>query len=226
MRMVIAVVGLGLVACSTEKPEVPGTTTGPTDLPTSGPTTSTTTSGAPTGSSTTGAPTGTGTTSSTTTTDTAVVTYELEVNLTADDAWSLWIDGIPIDQQVGWSFATTSTTVVDLNTDGPHVVAVHAYDVYGVISGFLSEVKLDGQVIGLTGSGSWRVMDTQPPPDWVDPWFDDSSWGAAPLCTASDVATWGGQPASLMATGAQWVWPRPCRSLGDAWFRLYFEITP
>jgi hypothetical protein len=149
------------------------------------------------------------------------------VLLTGDDAWEMWIDDVPIDSQVGWSFTNTSSTMVDLNTDGPHVVAVHAYDVYGVIGGFMAEVKLNGAVIGLTGNGSWKVMDAPPPYDWKDPWFDDSAWPAPDLCDPADVLTyWQDRPTALTALGAQWVWPRPCRSLGDGWFRMPFFIAP
>ena len=79
----------------------------------------------------------------TTTTQTTNVTelpiYTLEVLLTVDDAWDLYVDGVFIDAQSGWSFADTSTSVVNLNTDGPHVVAVHGYDQQQIISGFTAQ---------------------------------------------------------------------------------------
>lgn len=163
----------------------------------------------------------------TTTTDTGDKIYELEVLMTADDAWELWIDDTFIDAQIGWSFTDTNETVLDLNTDGPHVVAVHAYDAYNVIAGFMAEVRLNGQVIGLTGTGGWKVVGSQPPADWTDPWYDDSSWSAPTACDPTDVSIyWQDRPVDLTSVGAGWVWPRPCRDLGDAWFRLPFFIAP
>ena len=147
--------------------------------------------------------------------------------MTADDAWELWIDGNFIDSQEGWSFTDINETTLDLDTDGPHVVAVHAYDVFNVIAGFMAEVRLNGQVIGLTGSNGWRVVGSQPTADWIDPWYDDSSWNAPSACDPTDVSIyWQDRPVDLTSVGAGWVWPRPCRDLGDAWFRLPFFIAP
>lgn len=147
-------------------------------------------------------------------------TRRIEVMLTADDAWEMWIDGSPVPPQPG---RTLWTTVDMVSVDMPgrrHVVAVHAWDVAQVISGFIAAVHVSGEPYAVTGDPRWVMVNTPPPPDWIERRFDDSGWAPAQACPPEESAIWGGQPAALVAVGAQWVWGLPCRGLGEVWLRL------
>ncbi len=153
--------------------------------------------------------------------------YLLEVTLTVDDGWAMWVDGIPIDQAEGWDFSNTNDTQLNLNTDGPHVIAVYGYDSYNVISGFMAEAKLNGAPLALTGQGGWVVAPSRPDAAWTEVNYDDSWFEAPQLCSAADVNQfWGLRPEDLTKAGAQWIWNKPCRDLGEAWFRFNFNIEP
>jgi hypothetical protein len=153
--------------------------------------------------------------------------YLLEVTLTVDDGWAMWVDGIAIDQAEGWDFSNTNDTQLNLNTDGPHVIAVYGYDSYNVISGFMAEAKLNGAPLALTGQGGWLVAPSRPDASWTEVTYDDSWFEAPQLCSAADVTQfWGIRPEDLTKVGAQWIWNKPCRDLGEAWFRFNFHIDP
>ncbi len=150
-------------------------------------------------------------------------TWDLEVELTMDDAWAMWIDGDSMGSSTGWSHADTIAETVTITHEGPHVVAVHGWDEYSVISGFLSVVKVDGTVEALTGDGQWKMTTTEPDPKWIYAQYDDSAWGAPARCT--DTSPWGTTPAVLRDQGAEWIWHNSnCRVLGEAWFRLIVTI--
>jgi hypothetical protein len=150
--------------------------------------------------------------------------FEVQVDLTADDAWEMWIDAQAAGAEQGWSYASIQQTAVSLQQDGPHVVAVHAYDTHGVISGFLAQVSVEGVPRGHTGDGTWKMTTTTPPTDWADPRFDASTWTTPIPCTSSDLATWNNNPAALLGTGAKWVWSGNCHSLGNVWLRYEFTL--
>ncbi len=145
------------------------------------------------------------------------VDYEIELMLTADDALEAYIDGVDVTgpNASGWSGVDTVTTTL---SSGEHVIAVHAWDVATVISGFIAGVWIDGAAADVTGDGSWLVS-TSPDSGWEDVGFDDSGWSTPAPC--SDTSPWGGAPIS----GADWVWwTSDCRALGEGWFRLNLSL--
>jgi hypothetical protein len=157
--------------------------------------------------------------------DTYVVekTWSLEVNITADDSWQMWIDGEPAGAATGWSVTDVHEAAVVLNQDGPHVIAVHAYDLYNVISGFIAYVTVDGQKVAVTGDGKWRMVGEEPEADWFMPWYNDDHWTQPNICAVT--TPWGSNPTDLTKIGAQWVWDNSnCYVLGATWFRLEFQI--
>ena len=150
-------------------------------------------------------------------------TWELEVNITADDSWQMWIDGEPAGAATGWSVTDVYESEVILKQDGPHVIAVHAYDLYNVISGFIAYVTVDGEKKSVTGDGRWRMVAEEPDASWFMPWYDDSQWSPAQICAVT--APWGTNPVDLTQAGAQWIWyDSNCYVLGQTWFRLEFQI--
>ncbi len=153
----------------------------------------------------------------------AVLDYEVEVLLTADDQWLGWIDGTSISapNQTSWSYTDTLTWTLQ---SGTHVLAIHAEDVASVISGFNSVVWIDGVREVRTGDGVWKMTNTMPSSDFIYDTFDDSSWSTAIVC--ADQSIWGTYwPADFIAEGAQWVWwTSSCGDLQEAWFRLVIEL--
>lgn len=150
-------------------------------------------------------------------------TWLLEINLTVDDAWAMWLDAQPLGTGQGWSHTDVFESDVTLNSDGPHVLAVHGWDEFSVISGFMSAVYIDGELEAVTGSGAWHMIAEDPGANWMFPEYDDDHWGVPQKC--SDTTPWGSNPPDLLAEGAEWVWHSTnCRQLGEAWFRLEFEV--
>lgn len=151
-----------------------------------------------------------------------VVEYAVQIELTADDAWEGWVDGVAMDTglQGGWSTASTYDYMLE---SGTHVFAVYATDQVAVIAGFVASVRIDGVPEVLTGDGSWVHTNSSPSGSWADVAFDDSSWTTAPACT--DTSPWGSSPASILGDGAVWIWhDGDCRALGEGWYRLVLEL--
>ena len=149
--------------------------------------------------------------------------HDLRFYGTADDRLDVWVDGdvLPLVNNEGWS--ALDDVLFTLPT-GPHVIAVHAQDIARAISGFIALVEVDGAPLAATGAG-WVVADTDPGVGWEALGYDDSAWVAPTACTPSEVAVWGTYwTADLIAAGAEWIWVRPCLSLGEGWFRLDFEL--
>lgn len=152
--------------------------------------------------------------------------YEVSIELTADDQWSGYLDGVEFtssaSSSVGWSSADTLTFTL---SSGDHVFAVEANDTAAVVAGFLAAVSIDGTYEYLTGDGSWLVYPTTPSTGWEDVSYSSSAWSTASSCSASTTTSWSTSPSALRATGANWIWDSTnCRSLGDAWFRLEFTL--
>ncbi|MFK7991558.1 MAG: hypothetical protein AB8I08_36415 [Sandaracinaceae bacterium] len=141
----------------------------------------------------------------------------LSLLVTADDAYTVYLDGQPIGGDSRWQSGDTYALNV---SPGPHVLAVRAEDQHAVIAGFRAALYREGQIIARTGDGVFVAM-PNPPVGFEQPGFDDSGWPLAQVC--SDTRPWGGQPANLEATGAAWVWGRDCGSLGVTGFRMGFE---
>lgn len=151
--------------------------------------------------------------------DCAEVDHEVFLSLAADDAWEVWADGV----YQGASAATWSTATDFFLTfeTGPHVLAVHAWDVYGMPSGFIAAVAVDRTPFALTGDGSWTLLRSTPSPGWELAGFDDSAWAVPDVCTGG---WWGTSPSSLWGAGAVMVWEGDCTGVGEGWFRLEMDL--
>lgn len=150
---------------------------------------------------------------------------QLEILITADDAWRGWLDGVEFTGPNAGVWSVSDTVTLTTEPGCEHVIAIYAQDLYQLISGLFLQITMTGpsgtQVL-LTGSEPWLVSQDEPSGDWTAPDFDDSGW--QPTVTCSYEGYWGGSPADLYATGARWVWwDSDCTVLGDGWFRLKLD---
>lgn len=154
------------------------------------------------------------------TADTSIDLQNIEVLITADDGWEMFIDDRQIPPAQNWRTWNYSDTVIADVPGRRHVVAIHSLDLAQVIAGMEAAVWVSHELYSLTGDNRWVMTNTFPGPGWQRKRFDDSAWRTPDLCTPQEVAVWGGRPEDIAATGAQWVWQAPCFGLGEAWFRL------
>lgn len=145
----------------------------------------------------------------------------VHLDATADDAWEGFVDGAPFGSGGGWNALWTADARL---TPGPHVLAVHAWDTAGVISGFIGVLHAGSATLGATGSAAWRVVAADPGAGWALAAFDDAGWAAPAACTADEVPIWGVPVVAPLVAQAQWIWSGPCRGLGSGWFRLRFTV--
>lgn len=148
----------------------------------------------------------------------------IEMQVTADDAWQLWIDGT--EYTAPNQFAWTLNDKISVEVPGRrHVISMYVWDSARVITGTLHATWVSTELYALSGDGKWRVTDVAPTdPAWQRLGFDDSAWTPLTPCPPEEAATWGTYwNADLLATGAQWSWTGSCRGLGQRWMRLVVE---
>jgi len=153
-----------------------------------------------------------------------VVKHQVELQMTADDAYEVWIDGAPLARDEGvWH--QMDTYALELDT-GCHVLGIHAWDLHSVRSGLIALVKVDGVVRWTSGDAKpeWSVSGPDAPPTgWMDLFFDDSAWTDPRACASTSV--WGSAVGALEREGARWVWwNTDCNDLSNAYFRLTFTV--
>jgi len=153
-----------------------------------------------------------------------VIKHQVELQMTADDAYEVWVDGASIARDTGFWYNTDSYAF-ELDS-GCHVLGVHAWDTAAVRSGLIALVKVDGVVRWTSGDAKpeWSVSGPDTPAaDWQDLFFDDSTWTEPRACGSTSV--WGTAVQPLEAQGARWVWWNTnCSDLSNAWFRLTFTV--
>jgi hypothetical protein len=146
------------------------------------------------------------------------VDHDVEVLLTADDAWEGWIDGVKITSAPNAALWSTSDRIKATLASGDHVIAVHAYDLARSISGINGVIQVDGATLSTTGDGGQRVVSSAPGAGWTDLGYDDTAWTVAPTCAST--SPWGASPADIVGLGGRWVWwTSRCESLGETWMR-------
>ena len=147
--------------------------------------------------------------------------HDVSITLTADDYWEGYADGGDLGTSGGWSHSDEISIELD---SGSHVLAFKVWDSGEVITGFLAEVRIDGEPVHLSGDGSWSATTSDPGSGWQELSFHDNQWLPAVPCR--DTSPWGEQPEDLLSTGSQWVWPHTdCRNFGTAWFRLELDLA-
>ena len=146
----------------------------------------------------------------------------VSVTLTADDSWRAWVDGTEFVGVNAGNWYVPDTYEADLPC-GDHALSVYATDIYGLISGLIAYVQVDGVTRFVSGPSDWRMIDAAPSADWTDAAFDDSAWHIPQVCASN--APWGTTPQPFYDQGAEWIWwDSNCDNLGEAWFRLDFSV--
>lgn len=150
---------------------------------------------------------------------------EFDVLITADDEWTMYIDGQVYNSNAQGDWRISDHIIQDIQGRQRQVIAIHARDNHRVIAGLIAVVHVSTELYSVTGDGQWKMTTTQPPSDWIQPNFDDSSWGGAFTCPDTESAIWAPTHlANFLQYGAQWVWHSgTCYSLGEAWFRLVID---
>lgn len=151
--------------------------------------------------------------------------YDITLVITADDEWEGWLNGdkLVTTHHDNWQ----SPDELDFTLpSGRHIVALHSWDKFRVVSGLIGYIEVDGSIAYLTGDDDFKLSATTPPSDWHDPAFDDSSWPIAPRCSAATASTWGTYwPKRYYDVGAAWIArSSDCRSFGDAWYRVVIDL--
>lgn len=149
-------------------------------------------------------------------------TQTVKIMLTADDAWEGWIDGTSFTGPGAGDWTTHDTFEWEMEC-GDHALSLYATDLYGLISGVIAVVWVEGAVRFVSGPTDWTMVDTAPASGWTDPAFDDSSWHIPDVCATN--SPWGSNPQPFYDQGAQWIWwDSNCSNLGEAWLRLNFTV--
>ena len=150
---------------------------------------------------------------------------DIEITVSADNAYFIWVDGVPFDGDFASHWQHTDTFTFQLPA-GDHSIAVYMED-WGGYAYFAATVRVDGQLVSVTGDGSWLTTGVQwtdsqfrnsharginwpappadaqtgleivPPANWTSPNFDDSAWLAAPTCSYSRLAHYASQTATV-----------------------------
>lgn len=115
----------------------------------------------------------------------------LAVSATADNAFTLYLDGKPVLSGSDWR---TMTSVVIKIAPGPHVLAASASNeavgAAGLVVG--GGILPLGQGVPIHTNASWRATDKIPAGDgWTKAGFDDSAWEKAVDLGAIGVGPWG-----------------------------------
>ncbi len=158
--------------------------------------------------------------------DCVEILHDVVLAITVDDAWEGWIDDASFaGEHHGWNVLDEFSFSLD---SGPHVIAIHGWDIGAAISGHLSSVSIDGTVQHMTGDGSWRVQANVVPEGWQERDFDHTAWMTPVACY--DLTPWDSWTASPVDHGAVWTWYEPagnCRdpsAFGHAYYRLHFVL--
>lgn len=148
--------------------------------------------------------------------------YDLSLEMTADDAYEVFLDGGFWGSDTDWTDIETYTQPVPA---GIHHLAVYAKDTQGVIAGFLGATSVEGVLVDVTGTGSaWRGTSTAPSGSWQTTTAGLNTPVLA-TCTAWDTY-W---PAPLLAQGADWIWEKDCSDPTNYpanWYVQEVEVCP
>ncbi len=115
--------------------------------------------------------------------------------MTADDRFTLYINGSKAAQSDGKEDSWRSPIILDLSSvlkPGKNLFAVEAANAAAGPAGVLGKliVQLDNGQIELATDREWKAS-KEPVPGWSDPGLDDSPWPRAREVTAAGHAPWG-----------------------------------
>lgn len=160
--------------------------------------------------------------------------YRIELAMSADDAWEVYLDGVRLtpttpNTENQWSKPAIYSA---LRYAGQHVLAVKANDASKVISGFIANVRINGQLLagGLTTATTawkaWTVPNSVPLANWNSaPVLPGPNWGPVTVAATSCKNLWSGNATfvnnwTAAAWGAgtkEWVWTKNCVAQQPGW---------
>lgn len=110
-----------------------------------------------------------------------------ELQVTADDAFTLYVNGREAARSPAVADAWRTASIVDISAllrPGVNVIAVAAVNTNPGPAGLLAKLK------DLVTDGRWKVSDAAAP-GWEQPGFDDAAWPAARVAAAYGSGPWG-----------------------------------
>lgn len=167
------------------------------------------------------------------------------LTFTADDEYQVFLNGVLVRENIGISlrdpsrsapprlfFDPAPATVVTLYDDQPNVIAVWAWDYYGVEDMLSGEVRLPNGALATVTSELWKATGAPAPGNWWEPGYDDSSWGQAIKLGVNDGNgfPWrtGGIPIPGIDPSAEYIWAggvsRGQGLASTAYFRTTFNV--
>lgn len=138
---------------------------------------------------------------------------------TADNVYTLYVDGTEIDTSGDWA---TVTTVISTLEPGDHTVAVRATDQGSLAMMQLRAMNEQGTVLLVSNTTDWVSFDatTIEPIDWTTVGYDDSGWNTPISCGLDGSTPWGN-----VIAGAEFIWDgADCFSSGTRLFRARLSV--
>ena len=150
-----------------------------------------------------------------------VATWNVELTITCDDAYTVWVDStlswVGADSGFNsWHGAETYTVPLD---SGTHVFCVEGVNTGGV-KALMAEIALSDGSTWPTDA-SWVGLYSEPA-GWCEPTFDDSGWFNSSELGGWGTSPWGQSPTALEFSGAQWIWGGSTQNTW--WFRKVFTL--
>ena len=141
-----------------------------------------------------------------------------DITMTADDTYSLYVNGTEIGKGYNWQ-ETQTYTGIEL-APGKNVIAVQASDVYKIAAGLLADVKVNA--VDYSTNSNWKTSLTSSS-GWTLPSYNDSTWKSAKNLGVYGVSPWYTTPVLPTSTTAQWIWS-PDNNLGTVYFRCVIDV--
>jgi alpha-L-rhamnosidase len=121
-----------------------------------------------------------------------------EFELTADDSFTVYVNGQQVAASPRVADSWRTATVVDISTalrPGRNVIAAEATNALPGPAGFLGKLRVEGASVDLVTDGAWKSADTAAT-GWQQPGFDDSAWPQALVGAAYGAGPWGSSVAT------------------------------
>ena len=126
---------------------------------------------------------------------------KMEIIITADDAYELYVNGNFIG---GNAQPTTAQTYILPYRDGKNVVAIHGTN-QSSSKGLLAEIRVNGQIVKVSGN-TWLQTSTFEN-GWQSFDFNDQNWSQSTDLGAYGIPPWGTNVAGFPAgSPAHWIW--------------------
>jgi hypothetical protein len=139
----------------------------------------------------------------------ATATVQGRLVVTADDNWSVWVNGTLVDS-ANHAWSDPQGYDVTLLRRGPNVIAVEGRNVFnqgGYDRGVLVDLRVPSLADGTVVSGAGFKLSTELREGWEQADYNDSAWEAPVVLGPSTMGPWGDVFATLAAgSTAEWIW--------------------